>query len=74
MCKWQSLWENSLKSLKGRWIFHLTEQFKEFKGKMDISICPFYNPLDGELTLRIELLRDPVPVWSWMLQEVPAQI
>ena len=25
-------------------------------------------------SLRAELLRDPVPNWSWVLQEVPAQI
>ena len=40
---------------------------EQFKGMMDIS--PY--PLDVEQSLRAELLLDPVPNWSWFLQEVP---
>ena len=45
---------------------------EQFKGKVDISSCVWCNPLDEEQTLRAELLRDPVPNWPWILQEVPA--
>ena len=47
---------------------------EQLKGKKDISPCPLYNSLVGKRTLQVELLRDPVPNESWVLQEVPAQI
>ena len=47
---------------------------QKFKEKVDISRCVVYNPFDGERTLRAEHLRDPVPNWTCILQEVPAQI
>ena len=37
---------------------------EQLKRKMHIYTCPLYNPLDGEETLRAELLRNPVPNWS----------
>ena len=47
---------------------------EQFKGKVDISPYLWCNSLDEEQSLRAELVRDPVPNWSWVLQEVPAQI
>ena len=44
------------------------------KGKMGISPCPLYNPLDVEQMLRANFPRGPVSNWSRVLQEVPTQI
>ena len=57
----------------GTFDFH-AQMAEKFKGKVDISPCSGYNPLDEERTLRTDLLHNPVTNWSWLIQKVPAQI
>ena len=46
----------------------------EHPGQVAAIKAALLLPLDEEQSLRAELLCDPVPNLSWVLQEVPAQI